>query len=389
MSLERYFDKFPVITYANNQAIDITKRVTLLDRVSSNPYVFYPYEISSNERADQLSYRYYKDPYRSWILYLTNKIVDPYYEWYMSNDEFNNFIIKKYGSTVVAQQKIKHYRSNWANSIETTITPSEWNALTTSQQEYWEPVFATNGSIRYYERKQKDWTHVTNKIVSYTITATDFQLQSFATDEIVTIHFNSTYSGNGQVIKVDSNTNTLYLKLNNSGYDGKTSSFSQGETLTIRSKVNSLFSVSVNNGGLGFSNNDMVVFTSAIRVRNPDGLKRTDLTYTDSWKNNFSINDIITQPDTGSQAKIFEILPNYFAGDKDWDDIIFRIKPLNTDLLNTSLASEPWKFSNSYTDTYSVTHNNITNGGSGAARPRIPSLLLRLPSLMTSRAGPS
>lgn len=212
MAIERYFDKFPIITYANNQAIDITKRVTLLDRVSSNPYVFYPYEISADERADQLSYRYYKDPYRSWLLYITNKIVDPYYDWYMSNDEFDNFIIKKYGSSVEAQQKISHYRNNWSNSIEQTITLSEWNALTVSQRQYWEPVFDNNNAIKHYVRKQKDWKHVTNKIVRYTINANDFELQSLVKDEIVTINFDSLYSGNGQVVKVDASTNTVYLQ---------------------------------------------------------------------------------------------------------------------------------------------------------------------------------
>ena len=70
---EKYFEKFPVITYSNNQVVDITKRVALLERVSSNPYVFYPYEITSNERADQLSTRYYGDAYRSWIFYISNK----------------------------------------------------------------------------------------------------------------------------------------------------------------------------------------------------------------------------------------------------------------------------------------------------------------------------
>ena len=58
---ERYFEKFPVITYSNNQVVDITKRVTLLDRVSESPYVFYPYDISNAERADHFSHRYYED----------------------------------------------------------------------------------------------------------------------------------------------------------------------------------------------------------------------------------------------------------------------------------------------------------------------------------------
>ena len=84
---DKYFDKFPIITYSNNSVVDITKRVALLDRVSRNPYVFYPFDLSGQERADQLSNRYYEDSYKSWVFYLSNKIMDPYYEWYLSEAE--------------------------------------------------------------------------------------------------------------------------------------------------------------------------------------------------------------------------------------------------------------------------------------------------------------
>ena len=50
--METYFSKFPLISYSNSVAIDITKRVKLLDRVSGNPFAFFPYDISNGERAD-------------------------------------------------------------------------------------------------------------------------------------------------------------------------------------------------------------------------------------------------------------------------------------------------------------------------------------------------
>lgn len=212
MAIERYFEKFPTISYSNNVVVDITKRVALLEKVSTNPYVFYPYEISSDERADQLSTRYYEDPYSSWLLYITNKIVDPYYEWYLSNDEFNDFIIKKYGSVVSANQKIKYYRNNWTKASEEAITASEWNGLTVSQQNYWDPQYDNNGRIKYYTRKQKDWQNGTNKIVSYSISADLFQLQSLISDEIVSVVFDSGNYGNGQIIKVDTNNSVIYLQ---------------------------------------------------------------------------------------------------------------------------------------------------------------------------------
>lgn len=199
----RYFDKFPKINYSNNEIIDITKRVVLLDKVSKNPYIFYPFEITSNERPDQLSNRYYEDSYKSWIIYLTNKITDPYYEWYLSENEFIQFIELKYGSIYNAQTKIKFYRNNWENQPE--ISKSEYNALTPQLQKYWKPNYTSTSSILNYTRKETDWSATTNKIISYTVSNT-----SFINNEICNIRLSGENIGKGQV--VSSTNNTVYLQ---------------------------------------------------------------------------------------------------------------------------------------------------------------------------------
>lgn len=193
--VDRYFDKFPTINYSNNNVIDITKRVAILENVSKDPFAFYTYDITSNERADQLSYRYYLDPFKSWILYLGNKIVDPYYEWYLSDDEFQEYIVNKYGSYVNAADKIKYYRNNWVNAED--ITVSFWDSLPKTLKNYWEPNFGSGNKIIGYKRKQTDWKSVTNKIVSYTVSNA-----SFTIDEIVDIVFDDNNSGKGQVLSL-------------------------------------------------------------------------------------------------------------------------------------------------------------------------------------------
>ena len=190
---QRYFDKFPTITYSNTEVVDITRRTAMLEKTVQNPYVFYPYEISENERADQLSARYYEDQYRSWIFYVSNKIVDPYYEWYLSNDEFYNFIVKKYGDYYTAETRVKYYKNNWIGQDDILI--SSYNALVPSMIKYWEPKVGAFNKITGYTRKQVDWTINTNKILSYTVSNT-----SFIKDEICTIFFDNYHSGKGQVL---------------------------------------------------------------------------------------------------------------------------------------------------------------------------------------------
>ena len=209
MAQEKYFEKFPIVTYANNQAVDITKRVALLEKVSTNPYVFYPYEIQSNERADHLSDRYYKDPYRSWALYITNKIVDPYYEWYLSENEFNEFITDKYVSIPLAKQRVKYYRNNWEETDEKEISISEYDALTYEAKTYFEPVFGATGGVTKYKRRQLDWRLGTNFICRYVVNATPEIFGRFKKDEIVTIVYNPITTGNGQFMAATANSVVL------------------------------------------------------------------------------------------------------------------------------------------------------------------------------------
>ena len=199
MSKDRYFDKFPLITYSNNVVVDITKRVTLLDKVSRNPYVFYPYDITSDERAEQFSGRYYQDVYKSWMLYLGNKITDPYYEWYLAENEFLGMLENKYGSIYNSKRKIKYYRNNWEFQ-EPTITVSGYNALDVNMKKYWEPNYSVGSTILNYTRKEIDWTCSTNKIISYAVANT-----SFTKDEIVEIYLDGFSQGQGQVSKTSNN----------------------------------------------------------------------------------------------------------------------------------------------------------------------------------------
>lgn len=196
---QKYFDKFPIVQYGNNSVVDITERVVILESVSSNPFAFYPYELEDYERPDQFSYRYYQDPYQSWLVYLSNKIVDPYYEWYLSDIEINDFVEKKYGSIYNAQTKIKNYKNNWI-SVE-NISLSEYNSLPSSLKDYWEPVLGVGSTVVSYSRKQVDWTVNTNKIMTYNVNDSS----NFIEDEIVNIVYDSNTTGKGQVLSSSNN----------------------------------------------------------------------------------------------------------------------------------------------------------------------------------------
>lgn len=198
MPIDRYFQNFPIITYSNNSVVDITRRVVITERLNNSPYAFYPYDLTIFERPDQFSTRYYEDPFKSWIVYHSNKITDPYYEWHLQDDEFYGMLENKYGSVYNAQTKIKYYRHNWEESEELSL--SGFNALTPSLKKYWQPQYDLNNTLQKYVRKQKDWYHNTNKIFKYAVSNT-----SFIIDEKVDIVFDVDNTGSGQVVEAGNN----------------------------------------------------------------------------------------------------------------------------------------------------------------------------------------
>jgi hypothetical protein len=78
----------------------------------------------------------------------------------------------------------------------------------------------------------------------------------------------NTYSG---FVATDPNLNTLYVKYTSGGSNTTTTAFVNNEILTIYDNNNSIWSVKVDTGSSLYSNNDGVVFVSAITVTNSSG----------------------------------------------------------------------------------------------------------------------
>jgi hypothetical protein len=211
MAYETYFKNFNVIQYGNSSSntavVDITERVITLQNVEKNPYIFYPVDITNGSRADQVAYYNFNDQFSSWVLYLTNDIVDPYYEWYLTQDQFNSFIETKYGSIANAMQTVAFWQNNWAN--QPALTPAAYTAEISGnigRMKYWQPVLNSRGDIFEYARVQSDWSTSTNQVVTYSINAYSSSVSTFTSNEIVNLN------GNGQAQFVQSNSSVLVVQ---------------------------------------------------------------------------------------------------------------------------------------------------------------------------------
>ena len=92
----KYFENFPIIEYEGRRVRDISRRSNFIRAVSNNPYLYYPYTVSEGERAEDIAQFYYGSVDYVWLVYMANNIIDPYYEWPMDPQTFNDYLVEKY-----------------------------------------------------------------------------------------------------------------------------------------------------------------------------------------------------------------------------------------------------------------------------------------------------
>lgn len=164
-----YFSRFPIIEYRGKQTIDLTRRVKLSDSILRQPNVFYPFTLTNEMRPDTLAFDYYGDPNVEWITYLSNGIIDPYYGWYLTDDEFGKHIENKYGSIEDPQLRIHHWTVNWADA-ELNVSVGFYENQPEALKKYWIPNYGIGSKILSYRRRQEDWVVDTNCIVKIDVT---------------------------------------------------------------------------------------------------------------------------------------------------------------------------------------------------------------------------
>ena len=105
----KYFKNIPTIQYGEHVMKNLTVTVGLVDKVLTKFNAFYPYVVKDGERPDTVAYNYYGSSNYVWLVFLSNNIVDPYYDWPMTQTQLDSHVIRKYGSISDAQGKVNSY----------------------------------------------------------------------------------------------------------------------------------------------------------------------------------------------------------------------------------------------------------------------------------------
>ena len=107
--MQGYFSYFPNLNYvsrttdrsSNDEFIavkNIFRRPKLRDDLKNVVTAFEDYVVVGDDRPEQVSERVYGDPRFDWVILTTNNITKVRDQWPLSSNDFQKFILAKYGS---------------------------------------------------------------------------------------------------------------------------------------------------------------------------------------------------------------------------------------------------------------------------------------------------
>lgn len=123
---KKYFEYFPSINFEGRQIKDLTRRATFLRDIQDDYRLVGFYKIKSGETPWGLTHDFYGSEEYDWILFGLNNIVNPFFDWCLSQVELERLISLKYpGET---RYDIHHYVFQDRIYYEPVIFEDYWQA---------------------------------------------------------------------------------------------------------------------------------------------------------------------------------------------------------------------------------------------------------------------
>ena len=148
-----YFDSFPIISYdatgdkTFKKIRDITTRIKFKTAIQNNTALFAKYNVKDGETPEAIAYREYGEADLHWIVLVFNDILDPRYDWPLSQRDLNKFVKNKY-SDPDGEHHREIAQSSGVTSILIRVEADTVGAAAVTNFEYEEKQQDELGSIR-------------------------------------------------------------------------------------------------------------------------------------------------------------------------------------------------------------------------------------------------
>jgi hypothetical protein len=127
---------------------NILRRVKLRSGLRTGAFLFDNYDVSDGERPEDIAFREYGDPELHWIILMTNNITDRYYQWPLSQPQFQEYIKDKDGSG--SEDAVHHYEKTQDSG---KTSSRDYSHMVECNSDDGDPEIITN---RQYEQRKQD-----------------------------------------------------------------------------------------------------------------------------------------------------------------------------------------------------------------------------------------
>ena len=133
--MSKYFRYLPEVDYVNRlpdakigdyiKVKNLFKKGKLRDDIFQDLSFFTKYKIVGNDRPDNVAFEVYDDASLDWVILLCNNILNVQTEWPMEQNNFDAYMLDKYGDYDTFYSGIHHYETiEVRNSDEFLIVPA-------------------------------------------------------------------------------------------------------------------------------------------------------------------------------------------------------------------------------------------------------------------------
>ena len=132
--MSNYFSQLPDFEYVSRlpdarisdyiPVKNLFKKGKLREDIIEQTAVFTKYKIKGDDRPDNVAQELYGDPNLDWVILASNNILNVYNEWPMTQVNFENYLLDKYG-TYADINAIRYYETTEVkNKAGAVITPA-------------------------------------------------------------------------------------------------------------------------------------------------------------------------------------------------------------------------------------------------------------------------
>jgi hypothetical protein len=101
---------------------DLMTRVKVREKIVNEAMLYDTYDVPSGEKPEDTAYKHFGSSQYHWVILLTNNITDRYYDWPLTEQDFETYITDKYTNP----DAVHHYEITQSSGPQTGNGPDDY-----------------------------------------------------------------------------------------------------------------------------------------------------------------------------------------------------------------------------------------------------------------------